>query len=309
VVFGLSSPAEAGAIVCPTKPYFICVSLPSRICRAGIDPIYGATRLEGVKFRIWLMTLALATAARGQDLADGPVKMTPEFCFVFPVVQMNKHDVSVKYPVMINPVTVLKPGMVLRVIYMPPVQTDSNDLAVAHHGTMEESYSRETANTAAHAASLPPEMQHEIDRQRKRVWEVPNNFVLAIAQYPTDTMHLIFSSNGSDRLDTLTDTSFSFFDGMFVGSPHGGVEVLGIERTSYADQAGVKVGDEIVAVGNIQMNGDLNAFASAFSSVKAAAKENEQATFPMTVRSADGTTHTVALGMPPSIKSFINSGL
>ena len=133
--------------------------------------------------------------------------------------------------------------------------------------------------------------------------------VLAIAQYPTDTMHLIFSSNGSDRLDTLTDTSFSFFDGMFVGSPHGGVEVLGIERTSYADQAGVKVGDEIVAVGNIQMNGDLNAFASAFSSVKAAAKENEQATFPMTVRSADGTTHTVALGMPPSIKSFINSGL
>jgi hypothetical protein len=254
------------------------------------------------------MVLALSGAARAQD-TDGPVKMTPEFCFAFPVVQMNKQDVSVKYPVMINPVTVLKPGAVLRVIYVPPVQSDSNDLVLAHHGTMEESYSRDTANTAAHAASLPPEMQHEIDRQRKRVWQVPNNFIMAIAQYPTEVMHLIFSPTGRERDVDLVDTSFSFFDGMFVGSPHGGVEVLGIEKTSYADQAGIKVGDEILAVGNVPMKGDLNAFASAFSSVKAAAKENEQSSFSMTIRTGSGAPHTVALALPPTIKNFINSGL
>ena len=253
---------------------------------------------------------ALALPAFAQDVADGPVKMTPEFCFAFPVMQLNAHDVSVKYPVMINPVTVLKPGMVLRVIYVPPVQTDSNNLIVAHHGTMEESYSRETANTDAHAASLPPELAHEIDRQRKRVWEVPNNFVLAIAQYPTDMMHLVYSPTGGDMIDQLEDTSFSFFDGMFVGSPNGGIEVLGVEKTSYSDQAGVKPGDQILAVGNIPMHGDdLSAFASAFSTVKAAAKTNEQSSFPMTIRSPGGATRTVALGLPPSIKSFINSGL
>jgi hypothetical protein len=199
------------------------------------------------------MVLALAVTARAQDIADGPVKMTPEFCFAFPVVKMNAHDVSVKYPVMINPVTVLKPGMVLRVIYMPPVQTASNDLVLARKGTMEESYSRETGNTDAHTARLPPDMQHEIDRQRKRVWEVPNNFVLAMAQYPTDTMHLIYSATSTDLIGSLVDTSFSFFDGMFVGTPHGEVEVLGVERTSYADQAGVKVGDQILAVGNVAL--------------------------------------------------------
>jgi hypothetical protein len=264
-----------------------------------------------VTSRITLLAFvcALALPARAQDATDGPVKMTPEFCFAFPVVQMNKHDVSVKYPVMINPVTILKPGMVLRVIYMPPVQTQSNDLVLAHHGTMEESYSRETANTAAHAASLPPEIAHELDRQRKRVWEVPNNFILAIAQYPTDVMHLVYSPTGSDMVEKLEDTSFSFFDGMFVGSPNGGIEVLGVEKTSYADQAGVKPGDEIVAVGNIPMHGDLSAFASAFSSVKAAAKTNEQSSFSMTVRSGAGAPRVVALSLPPTIKSFINSGL
>ena len=251
----------------------------------------------------------LALPVRAQDATDGPVKMTPEFCFVFPVVSLNKHDVSVKYPVMINPVTVLKPGMVLRVIYMPPVQTDSNDLIAAHHGTMEQSYSRETANTDAHARSLPPDIAHELDRDRKRVWEVPNNFVLAMAQYPTDVMHLVYSPTGSDMIDKLEDTSFSFFDGMFVGSPNGGVQVLAVEKTSYSDQAGIKPGDEILAVGNIPMHGDLSAFAAAFSSVKTAATTNEQPSFPMTIRSGNGAPRVVALSLPPTIKNFINSGL
>ncbi len=252
----------------------------------------------------------LAWPLRAQDLAaDGPVKMKPEFCFAFPVVQMNKHDVTVKYPVMVNPVTVLKPGMVLRVIYVPPIQTDSNDLLGAHKGTMEESYSRETGNTDAHISSLPPEMEHEIDKQRKRVWEVPGNFVLAIAQYPTDVMHLVYSPTGSDMIDKLNDTSFSFFDGMFIGSPHGGVEVLGVEKGSYADAAGIKAGDEIVAVGNVPMHdGDLPAFAATFASAKAAAHENEAGSFLVTVRNAAGT-RTVALSLPPSIKNFLNSGL
>jgi hypothetical protein len=258
---------------------------------------------------LFLCLFAVILPIRAQDVADGPVKMTPEFCFAFPVTQLNAHDVSVKYPVMINPITVLKPGMVLRVIYVPPVQSDSNNLISAHHGTMEESYSRVTANTDAHAASLPPELAHEIDRQRKRVWEVPNNFVLAMAQYPTDSMHLVYSAKNTDMIGELQDTSFSFFDGLFVGSPHGDVEVLGVERTSYADQAGVKAGDEIVAVGNTPMHGDLTAFAAAFAAVKAAAHENEQATFPMTIRTGSGATRTVGLSMPPTIKNFINSGL
>jgi hypothetical protein len=265
-----------------------------------------------VKFRCapLLLALAFALPARAQDtsVADGPVKMNPEFCFTFPVVQMNKHDVSVKYPVMINPVTVLKPGMVLRVIYVPPVQGDTMDLMGAHKGTMEESYSRETANTDAHQASLPPEMAHEIEKQRRRVWEVTGNFVLAIAQLPTDVMHLIYSPSGMDRTVDLVDTSFSFFNGMFVGSPNNGVQVLAVEKGSYAEQAGIKPGDEITAVGNIPIGSDLNAFANAFAMVKKAGKTEEKTSFPVTVRSG-GTIHTVAMPLTPSIKNFLNEGL
>ncbi len=257
-----------------------------------------------------LLTCVFALSARAQDAgaADGPVKMTPEFCFTFPAVQMNPHDVSVKYPVMINPITVLKPGMVLRVIYVPPVQSDSNDLLLAHKGTMEEAYSRDsTATSSERENALPRDMQHQIDVQRKRVWQVPGNFVLAIAQLPTDVMHLIYSPTGRDRDEDLVDTSFSFFDGMFVGSPDGGVQVLAVEKGSYADQAGVKAGDEITTVGSAPIGGDLNAFASIFSSVKKAAHDNEQSSFPMTLRSG-GVTRTVAVPLTPTIKSFLNGG-
>ncbi len=259
--------------------------------------------------RLALFPLAcfLAVSARAQDvIADGPVKMTPEFCFTFPVVQMNPHDISVKFPVMINPVTVLKPGMVLRVIYQPPIQSDSNDLISAHKGSMEQAYSRDNTTTSAERENaLPPEMQHEIDRQRKRVWEVPGNFVLAIAQLPTDSMHLIYSPTGKDRDSDLVDTSFSFFDGMFVGSPSNDVEVLAVEKGSYADQAGVKAGDVITAVGNVPIENDLSAFASTFASVKRHAHDDEKSSFPMTVRTG-GNMHTLSMPLTPTIKSFLN---
>lgn len=257
---------------------------------------------------VWLL-LALGLPTRAQQTgADGPVKMTPELCFAFPLLQLNKHDVSVKYPVMINPVTVLKPGMVLRVIYQPPIQTESNDLMGAHKGTMEESYSRETANTAEHENALPQDMQHQIDLERKRVWEVTNNFVLAMAQLPTDTMHLVYSATGSNLISKLSDTSFSFFDGMMVGSPNNDVEVIGVEKGSYADQAGVKPGDTITGVGHIPIGSDLNAFAATFASVKKTAHDDQASSFPVMIRSS-GTTHAVAMPLTPSIKSFLNGGL
>jgi S1-C subfamily serine protease len=151
-------------------------------------------------------------------------------------------------------------------------------------------------------------MQHEIDTQRKRVWEVPNNFVLALAQLPTDTMHLVYSATGSDMIKKLTDTSFSFFDGMFVGSPNNDVEVLGVEKGSYADQGGVKPGDTITAVGGTPVGSDLNAFASTFAAVKKSAHDNQQSSFPLTVRNSAGT-RTVSIPLTPSIKSFLNGGL
>jgi hypothetical protein len=253
------------------------------------------------------MACLLALTARAQDATDGPVKMTPEFCFTFPVVMLNKHDVSVKYPVMINPITVLKPGMVLRVIYVPPTQSDSVDLLGAHKGDLEQSYTRETANTDAHLASLPPEMAHEIEAQRRRVWEVTGNFVLALAQLPTDVIHLIYSPTGKDRTVDLVDTSFSFFNGMFVGSPDGGVQVLAVEQGSYAEQAGIKAGDDILSVNGVPMNGDLQFFSTTFAAVKKAAREEERTSFPMTVRSG-GVTRTVAMPLTPTIKNFLNGG-
>jgi hypothetical protein len=270
--------------------------------------------MRGVKIRgllLLLLFLASIVSIRAQE--DEPIKMTPDFALNFPVTMANQHDVTVKYPILINPLTVLAPGTVLRVIYVPPVQSDSTDLVLAHKGNMEESYSRPAGGSDDQGSRMPPEMAHEIETQRRRVWEVPNNFVLAIAQYPTDLMHLIYSTGRVSsgllgKKEDLHDTSFSFFDGLFIGAPNGKVSVLGVENGSKADVAGIKAGDDIVAVGGVPMQGDLHQFATAFSTAKETARENEAASYPVTIRSANGAERTVGIGTPLSIKSSLMDG-
>jgi PDZ domain len=253
--------------------------------------------------RFWpLLFLLILTAPLHAQ--DEPVHMRPEFPLIFPLTQIGKDgkDVSVKYPVMINPGAVIKPGMRLRVLYILSQDSTSGsaDLAVAHSGTMEQAYARNAFGANGSDAGLPPGVLHEIEGYRRTVWEVSNNFVLAMAQYPTDAMHLIYTPTDKDQ--NLHDERFSFFDGLFVGMPNGKVAVIAVEKESKADKAGVKAGDEIVSVGGIPTRDDLATFASAYASAKKTAKENEVDSYPMTLLS-DGGEKTVNIPLPPRIQN------
>ena len=255
------------------------------------------------RFCLFLVLLAVIAPLRGQD---EPVHMRPEFPLIFPLAQ-NGRDVTVKFPVLINPTTVLKPGMVLRVMYILSTNADdSTDLVLAHKGTMEQAYARQPSG-GSDEPKMAPEMAHEIEGYRRTVWEVANNFILAMAQYPTDRMHLIYSPTGKNR--DLRDELFSFFDGLLVGLPNGGVTVLAVEKESKAEKAGIKAGDEIVSVGGISIQNDLTAFAAAYASTKDAATENEVDSYPMTIRTGgSANTRTVNIAMPLKIKGGLMDG-
>ncbi len=256
------------------------------------------------RFCLLAVFLALSIPLRAQN---DPVKMTPEFCFTFPLAQ-NGTEVTVKYPVLVNP-TVVKPGDILRVMYIlhNANANGSSDLVLAHKGNMENSFSR-TAPLTDGQTKLPPELAHEIEGYRRTIWEVPNNFVLAMAQYPTDAMHLIYAPGGNNL--ALRDEIFSFFDGLLVGMPDGkSVTVLAVETDSHADHAGLKAGDEIVAVGGIPTQGDLAKFASGYAATKKAAHENETSSYSMTIRAdGKGDAHNIDIGMPPSLKGGLMDG-
>ena len=261
------------------------------------------------RFCLFLFALvALLAPLRAQD-ASSPVKMTPEFPLVFPLTK-NGNDVTLKFPVLINPTTVLKPGMVLRTLYIINYSNGdgSTDLILAHKGNMEQAYTRDTASTGDQS-KMPPELAHEIEGYRRTVWEVPNNFVLAMAQYPTDAMHLIYSPTGKDRTVDLADERFSFFDGLFVGLPDGKVTILAVENESKADKAGLKAGDEILAVGGIPTQNDLAAFSAAFAATRGKARDDELPSYSMTVRSeGKPDARQVDIAMPPSLKSNFFNG-
>ena len=240
--------------------------------------------------------------------------MRPEFPLIFPLAQNGK-DVTVKLPVLINPATVLKPGMVLRTMYvLSQDSAGSSDLVLAHKGNMEESYSRPSAFEQRPGPKIPPEVAHEIEGYRRTVWDLPNNFILAMAQYPTIAMHLIYSPTGKNqgilgKKEDLHDERFNFFDGLLVGLPNGKVTVLAVEKESKAEKAGIKAGDEIVSVGGASTQNDLAVFAAAYGTTKNIATENETSSYPMTIRSeGSAEARSVNIPMPPKIKSGLMDG-
>jgi hypothetical protein len=256
------------------------------------------------------LLLLLATALvplRAQE--DQPVHMTPEFPLVFPLMNVGR-EVTVKYPVMINQMTVLKPGMQLRVLYrLSNGAQDGMGLGIAHAGTLEQSYARDPGMSEGGTAGTDnagSQLMHEIEGYRRTVWEVPNNFVLTWAQLPTESLHLIYSPTNRDT--DLDDGMFNFFDGLFVGSPSGKVTVLAVEKESVAEQAGVKAGDTILSVGAYPTHDDLKTFASGYVSAKGDAKTNETPSYPMVLRGADGTTRTANLAMPMRLKGGLMDG-
>jgi hypothetical protein len=251
--------------------------------------------------------LPLRAQNDGRNEQDGPIKMTPELALAIPLQMKGKHDVMVKFPILINPSTVVRPGMILRVLYQPPVQGDSENLVLAHKGNMENTYARATSSEDSSQAKLPPEIAHALEGYRRTVWEVPINFQLALAQLPTESLHLIYSTSGSDA--DLDDERLIFFDGLFLGSPSGGTSVLAVETGSKADRAGFKAGDRILSVDGAPVPEDLAAFPPIWAAAKQRAKNNNATSFPFAVRSTGETgSHTLNLAMPPRLKSQLMDG-
>jgi hypothetical protein len=253
------------------------------------------------------LLLLLALPLRAQE--DQPVHMRPELPLIFPFVNNGK-EVTVKYPVMVNETSVIKPGMQLRIIYrLSDGSANGMDLGIAHAGTLEQSFTRDSNATPAGADGIgvgTSHLAHEIEGYRRTVWEIPNNFVLTLAQFPTTVLHLIYSPTDQDS--NLKDEMFRFFDGLFVGSPSGKVTVIAVEKESIAAQAGIKAGDTILAVGGHPTKDDLQTFANDYAAAKEDAKTNETSSYSMSLIGADGKARTANLAMPMRLHSGLMDG-
>ncbi len=259
-----------------------------------------------VRLFLLLLPLALLPPVRGQAaMTDGPIKMTPDLALAIPLVVVVKDDVTVKFPILINESTEIKPGMVLRNIYVPPMPDDSENLVLAHQGTQQDAYSRAPSGAAT---QMPSEVARAIEHERRTVWSVPIHFQLALAQLPTDAAHLIYSQTGDDL--NLDDERFDFMDGLFLGSPSGGVTVLAVENGSKADTAGIKAGDQILSVNGRVVPNDLGAFPTVYIAARKDAEDSRATSFPVVVRSTgEAASHTVNMATPAVIKSLLMEGL
>jgi C-terminal processing protease CtpA/Prc len=155
---------------------------------------------------------------------------------------------------------------------------------------------------------MPPEVARAIEHERRTVWSVPIHFQIALAQLPTDAAHLIYSQTGNDL--NLDDERFDFMDGLFLGSPSGGVTVLAVENGSKSDKAGIKAGDQILSVNGRLVPQDLGAFPNVYIAARKDAEDSRATSFPVVVRSTgEAGSHTVNVATPATIKSMLMEGL
>jgi membrane-associated protease RseP (regulator of RpoE activity) len=229
---------------------------------------------------IFLVSGVLAMPGFSQDL---PPQMSPPLALAFPF-QTVKGGVTVKYPVLLNPqpAGVVKPGTVLISIYcLEPKNGTPTDLDLVRHAEIENAYSRPVQSSSP--TNLSHEEVEQINHAKNGQWTVPNNFILAMAQYSPELMHMI-CKNASDH---YLDETFRFCDGMFLGLPGAHVAIISVQPDAIAAQAGLKAGDQIVAINGTPVT-SLEGFSRAFASAKQDATDRHKDFYMVSVLSDHG---------------------
>lgn len=249
-------------------------------------------------FLLLLSGLLTATAQ------NRPLDTTPEIGLAFPMEE-TPDGVRAKYTLLINDNTLLPAKAPLRVIYVPPRADD--DRLRATRANTESSWTRD--NRLRDADKLSPS---EVARQkisRETNWPSITNFQLALANLGADDLRIVYIVPGAAPEDfKFYDQRINLPEGMLLAEVNGTVTVITVEKNKPADRAGIKASDIITKVGDHAVTGSLTTYLQDYLTLKKNALKTMKTSFPMTIKSADGTERVVAIKLPPSIgASFLDS--
>jgi hypothetical protein len=273
-----------------------------------------------------LLGAAATSCARAQE---EPLILTPPLSEVFPLVPAPD-GMRLKFPVLLNERTILRPDVLLRFIYLDP-NARSRDMGGddsghggggghgGHHhggggggsdgGDADAAYSRDSGGGGAPGGAGGPGgngppggggdkgSQSEL---RTEVWKDTGLFRDALANATDTGTTFVYNFPGKTKPETA---SIDLPDGMLLGEVDGHVEILALANGSRSQQSGVQPGDRFVEIEQ-QPVATLRDFERVYPPVKEQAIKSGHS-YAITVwRPAEGKQLTIPIVAPPSIPSF-----
>ena len=227
--------------------------------------------------------------------------LEPHLALSFPF-QQGAESTTVKYPVMLAPNFIMKPGDQLRIAYVPLRNDDAETIRQRNTSNKDSVLTRKNGPQDEGPKLTPAQLATQ-KMIRETKWAEPKRFQLAFDNLRDSDLSLVYlRTNPVD----LIDVHFDFPEGMFLAEIDGSVRVLAVEKNSKAMQMGIKAGDVILKIGGISVGNTLEGFAKAYSATKRALETSGKKTFPIAYRpGGTGAETTGEVKAPATLKGSI----
>jgi hypothetical protein len=277
---------------------------------------------------IFVFLLLGGPAARAQD---EQLVLSPPLREVFPLESVPG-GVRVKYPVLLNDHTVLRPEAILRFIYLDPNAgarargggddgpggvglhtrvgpggsiSSSEGGTPEHGGGASGGWGNADGNDVAgiYDGEKKDDAKQRKSELQKEVWTQTDAFTEALDRATDLGTTLVYSLPPENRPLTA---SLDLPEGMLLAEVAGHVQVLGLTETSRAYTGGIRPGDEIRSFNGGAAIGTLGDFLREYSATKRQARLSGNPTYAMEIwRPAEGQVVSIQIAAPPTIPTFL----
>ena len=272
-------------------------------------------------FLFWL-TLAIPLVRAQEE----PLVLDPPLRTAFPLA-VSSGAVRVEYPVLLNDHTILRPGAVLRFIYLDPTSAwhgrgggeGSSDGFHSHigpggaltqnrddkpsdpgrSGAWGNNNGDETAGIFDDTGRRDDAKQRKSELQNE-VWTQPDLFRDALDHATEVGTTIVYHLPPQNKPLTA---SLDLPDGMLLAEENGRVCVLGLSDHSRAFSGGMRAGDAIRSLNGGAPIRTLEDFIREYAATKRQAKITGTATYAMEIE-REGQPVSVEIAAPPTIPSF-----
>jgi hypothetical protein len=260
--------------------------------------------------------------------------LSPPLSQVFPLTT-TAEGIRLKYPVLLNDRTILKPDAILRFVYLDPnAGTRSRGGGGGgtpgagggqggghghHHGggggggggssdgdDAGGAYARGAPSPSSTDAAPPPESKGDSKDSateiQTEVWTQASLFHDAFDEAAEAGTTVVYLMPGKQKPQSV---QIDLPDGMFLGEIGGHVQVLGLTEDSRAGESGVRPGDEIRSFEGHLPVASLGEFLRVYHSVTESAAKADRSYAIEVWRPSDAKLETIQVAAPPSLHSLL----
>jgi len=256
-----------------------------------------------------IAVLALVAPARGQE---EKLVLTPPLGQIFPL-ETKPDGVRLKFPVLLNERTILRPDVVLRFLYIDPNtglhargENDGGGPAPFHHhsdGVLESNpHGPQIDRDAFPPGDDSAPSRGATGEASTEKWNQAGPYRDALDQAAVVGTTVVYSIPGKKKPQS---TSIDLPDGMLLAEVGNHVQVLAMTADSTAFQGGVRPGDEIRSFQGKLPVASLKDFLQTYFTVKESARKTDQPYSMEVWRPGESRQLTIQIGAPPNLNPLL----